>query len=84
MFRLNRENGTTLVVVTHDEAIAARCERRLSLAAGRLVADLHSDRVPAAPASAAPASAAPASAAPASAAARAIVPAVSPSRARAR
>jgi putative ABC transport system ATP-binding protein len=74
MFRLNRENGTTLVVVTHDEAIAARCERRLSLAAGRLVADLHSDRVPAAPASAAPASAA----------AQAMVPAVSPSRARAR
>ena len=39
MFRLNREHGTTLVLVTHDLALAARCGRRLSLAAGRLVGD---------------------------------------------
>jgi putative ABC transport system ATP-binding protein len=39
MFRLNRENGTTLLLVTHEIDIARRCERRLSLAAGRLVAD---------------------------------------------
>lgn len=39
MFRLNREHGTTLVLVTHDLALAARCGRRLSLASGRLVAD---------------------------------------------
>ena len=37
MFRLNRENGTTLLLVTHDFGIASRCERRLSLASGRLV-----------------------------------------------
>jgi putative ABC transport system ATP-binding protein len=39
MFRLNREHGTTLVLVTHDLTLAARCGRRLSLAAGRLVGD---------------------------------------------
>ena len=37
MFRLNREHGTTLLLVMHDREIAARCARRLSLAAGRLV-----------------------------------------------
>ena len=39
MFRLNRERGTTLVLVTHETALASRCARRLSLAAGRLVGD---------------------------------------------
>jgi putative ABC transport system ATP-binding protein len=39
MFRLNREHGTTLLLVTHDANLATRCERRLSLAAGRLVGD---------------------------------------------
>ncbi len=39
MFRLNRERGTTLVLVTHDATLANRCARRLSLAAGRVVAD---------------------------------------------
>jgi putative ABC transport system ATP-binding protein len=39
MFRLNREHATTLVVVTHDNEIAGRCARRLSLASGRLVGD---------------------------------------------
>jgi putative ABC transport system ATP-binding protein len=37
MFAMNREAGTTLVLVTHDEALAARCGRVLRLAAGRLV-----------------------------------------------
>jgi putative ABC transport system ATP-binding protein len=37
MFELNREAGTTLVLVTHDPAIASRCERQLKIAAGRLV-----------------------------------------------
>jgi len=39
MFRLNHEHGTTLLLVTHDSALASRCARRLSLAAGRLVGD---------------------------------------------
>jgi len=37
MFDLNREIGTTLVLVTHDKAIAARCDRQLHIEAGRLV-----------------------------------------------
>ena len=37
MFELNRERGSTLVLVTHDVQVAARCGRRLSIAAGRLV-----------------------------------------------
>ena len=38
LFELNREQGTTLVLVTHDEALASRCGRRLRLAAGELLA----------------------------------------------
>jgi putative ABC transport system ATP-binding protein len=37
MFELNREAGTTLVLVTHDRAIAERCDRQLRIEAGRLV-----------------------------------------------
>ncbi len=37
MFELNREAGTTLVLVTHDRQIAARCDRQLRIEAGRLV-----------------------------------------------
>lgn len=36
LFELNREQGTTLVLVTHDEALAACCVRRLQLHAGHL------------------------------------------------
>ena len=37
MFELNREAGTTLVLVTHDKGIAARCDRQLLIEAGRLM-----------------------------------------------
>jgi putative ABC transport system ATP-binding protein len=39
MFALNREAGTTLVLVTHDPSIAARCDRQLRIEAGRVQAD---------------------------------------------
>src|SRR3954464_1050173 len=38
MFDLNREQGTTLVLVTHDTGIATRCERRITIEAGRIAA----------------------------------------------
>jgi len=37
MFDLNREQGTTLVLVTHDRGIAERCDRRITIEAGRIV-----------------------------------------------
>ncbi len=37
MFEMNREQGTTLVLVTHDRSIAARCDRQLHIEAGRLL-----------------------------------------------
>ncbi|RZI82731.1 MAG: ABC transporter ATP-binding protein [Rubrivivax sp.] len=37
MFELNREAGTTLILVTHDPQIASRCDRVLRIDAGRLV-----------------------------------------------
>jgi len=36
MFELNREWGTTLVLVTHDRGIAQRCERRITIEAGQV------------------------------------------------
>jgi putative ABC transport system ATP-binding protein len=36
MFELNQELGTTLVMVTHDRGIAERCERRITIEAGRV------------------------------------------------
>ncbi len=36
MFDLNREEGTTLVLVTHDRTIAARCEQRITIEAGQV------------------------------------------------
>ncbi len=35
MLELNRELGTTLVLVTHDQALSKRCDRRLMMQAGR-------------------------------------------------
>jgi putative ABC transport system ATP-binding protein len=36
LFEMNRENGTTLVLVTHDESLARRCGRSVRLVAGRI------------------------------------------------
>jgi putative ABC transport system ATP-binding protein len=38
LFEMNREFGTTLILVTHDEQLASRCQRIVRLAAGRIVA----------------------------------------------
>ncbi len=40
MFALGRRHGTTLVLVTHDERLAERCERVVRMADGRIVADV--------------------------------------------
>jgi putative ABC transport system ATP-binding protein len=37
MFELNAELGTSLVLVTHDRSIAARCQRVITIEAGRVV-----------------------------------------------
>lgn len=37
LFTLNRENGITLIVVTHDEELAARCDRRILVRDGEIV-----------------------------------------------
>ena len=37
LFEMNRKSGTTLVLVTHDKELAARCDRVLTIDAGRMV-----------------------------------------------
>lgn len=39
LFRLNREHGITLIVVTHDDDLAARCDRRVQIRDGVIVAE---------------------------------------------
>ena len=39
MFDLNAERGTTLVLVTHDQGIAQRCARRITIEAGQVAAE---------------------------------------------
>ncbi len=46
MFDLNRESGTTLVLVTHDAGIAARCDRQLHIEAGRVAREEAQDAEP--------------------------------------
>lgn len=41
MLELNRAQGTTLILVTHDEALARRCSKQLRLAAGKVQAGSH-------------------------------------------
>jgi putative ABC transport system ATP-binding protein len=38
LFELNRESGTTLVLVTHDPGLASRCDRRITIRAGEVSA----------------------------------------------
>lgn len=40
LFELNAEEGTTLILVTHEKTLAARCNRRLELQAGRQIEQL--------------------------------------------
>lgn len=44
LMALNREEGTTLVLVTHDEHLASRCVRQVHIEGGRLSEDLEQDR----------------------------------------
>ena len=39
LFTLNREHGITLIVVTHDEELAARCDRRIQIRDGQIIED---------------------------------------------
>lgn len=45
LFTLNRENGITLVIVTHDEELAARCDRRILIRDGEIVEDSADEEV---------------------------------------
>jgi putative ABC transport system ATP-binding protein len=37
LFELNREQGTTLILITHEERLATRCQRRIELSAGEII-----------------------------------------------
>ncbi|HAT41950.1 MAG TPA: ABC transporter [Rheinheimera sp.] len=39
LFELNAQHGTTLILVTHSPVLAARCQRQIQLAAGKIVGD---------------------------------------------
>jgi putative ABC transport system ATP-binding protein len=39
LFALNRDRGITLIVVTHDEELAARCDRQIHIRDGRIVTE---------------------------------------------
>jgi putative ABC transport system ATP-binding protein len=39
LFDLNREQGTTLVIVTHDLTLAHKCDRMIQLSGGKMIAD---------------------------------------------
>ena len=37
LFELNREQGTTLILITHEERLASLCQRRIELSAGEII-----------------------------------------------
>jgi putative ABC transport system ATP-binding protein len=39
LFRLNKEKGITLIIVTHDDELAAKCARVIELKDGEVIAD---------------------------------------------
>ena len=39
LFGMKEELGTTLMLITHDPALAARCDRRIRIADGRVLAE---------------------------------------------
>lgn len=39
LFELNKQSGVTLIVVTHDDDLASRCDRRITLRDGRIIND---------------------------------------------
>jgi putative ABC transport system ATP-binding protein len=39
LFELNRSEGTTLVIVTHDRELAAKCDRIIELKNGEILSD---------------------------------------------
>jgi putative ABC transport system ATP-binding protein len=39
LFELNQQQGTTLVLVTHSDALAKRCQRQLKMQAGRFITE---------------------------------------------
>ncbi len=47
LFELNRKEGTTLVIVTHDSELADKCDRTIRLKGGRIASDsLQTDSIP--------------------------------------
>jgi putative ABC transport system ATP-binding protein len=45
LFTLNREHGITLIVVTHDEDLASRCDRRIVIRDGQIIEDTSKELV---------------------------------------
>ena len=43
LFSINKQHGTTMLIVTHDPKIASRCDRVLKMADGKIVKDIVSN-----------------------------------------
>ena len=46
LFRLNQEKGITLIIVTHDQDLANKCDRQINIKDGRVVSDSAQDIEP--------------------------------------